>query len=99
MVFNGSDLVNNPFNTTFKPFTDLLGNAFWLFPVSFIAVALYVKTRNPTLVSAFMLASGVMLASGNIFMGTPEMVIVYIIFAGLGLVGILLNVFFLKGYQ
>jgi len=96
MAINGSDLVNNPWNTTFSAYTELLGNAFWLFPLSFIAIALYIKTRNPTLVSSYMLASGILLASGQMFMGNPEMVLVYIIFAVLGLVGILLDVFFLK---
>ena len=98
MPINGSDIINNPFNTTFKAYTDLLGSTFWLIPVSFIAVALYVKTRNPVIVSAYILASGILLASGNIFMGTPEMVIVYIIFAVLGLVGLLLSIFFMKNY-
>ena len=98
MPVNGSELVNNPWNTTFSPYMDLLGSSFWIFPLSFIAIALYIKTRNPTLVSSYMLASGVLLASGQIFMGNPEMVLAYIIFAVLGLVGILLDVFFLKNY-
>ena len=98
MPVNGSELVNNPWNTTFSPYMDLLGSSFWIFPLSFIAIALYIKTRNPTLVSSYMLASGVLLASGQIFMGNPEMVLSYIIFAVLGLVGILLDVFFLKNY-
>jgi len=98
MPLNGSDIINNPWNTTFGAYTDLLGNAFWLFPVSFIAIALYIKTRNPVMVSAYMIASGVLLASGQIFMGNPEMVLVYILFSVFGLVGLLLNIFFLKNY-
>jgi len=99
MPINGSDLISNPWNTTFAAYTDVLGSAFWLIPVSFIAVALYIKTKNTVTVSAYILASGILLASGNIFMGTPEMVLVYIIFAVLGLVGILLNIFFMKNYN
>jgi len=98
MVWNASDIVTNPWNTTFSPYTDLIGNAFWLFPVSFIGIALYIKTRNPVLVSGYMLASGVFLASGNIFLGTPEMVLVYVLFAVIGLIGVILNIFFLKNY-
>jgi len=96
MPWNASDLINNPWNTTFSPYTGLIGNAFWLFPVSFIGIALYIKTRNPVLVSAYMLASGVLLASGNIFLGTPEMVLVYILFAVIGLIGVFLSIFFMK---
>jgi len=98
MPWNSSDLISNPWNTTFSSYTDLLGNLFWLFPLSFIAIALYVKTRNPVAVSAFMLASGLLLSSGQIFLGHPEMVLVYVIFAVIGLIGLILNIFFLKNY-
>jgi len=96
MAINGSDLIDNPWNTTFSTFTDQLGSMFWLIPVSFIAVALYIKTRNPVLVSSYMIASGLLLASGNMFVGAPEMMFVYIIFSVLGLVGLILGVFFIK---
>jgi len=96
MAINGSDLINNPFNTTFEPFTDLFGSAFWLIPLSFITVALFVKTRNPVGVSGFMIASGLILGSGNIFMGNPQMSLAYWIFAALGMVGIILSIFFHK---
>ena len=99
MVWNASDIISNPWNTTWSPYTGLLGNAFWLIPVSFIAVALYIKTRNPVTVSAYMLGSGVLLASGNIFLGTPEMATVYWVFAVLGLVGMILGIFYLKHEQ
>ena len=96
MAINGSDLIDNPWNTTFSTFTDQLGSAFWLIPVSFIAAALYIRTRNTVLVSAYMIASGLLLAGGNIFMGAPEMMYVYIIFTVLGLVGLILGIFFIK---
>ena len=96
MAINGSELIDNPWDTIFSTFTDQLGNSFWLVPVSFIAVALYIKTRNPVLVSAYMIASGLLLASGNIFLGSPEMMYVYIIFSVLGLVGLILGIFFIK---
>jgi len=93
---NGSDLINQPWNTTFGPFTDLFGSAFWLIPLSFITVALFVKTRNPTAVSGFMIASGIILGSGNMFVSNPEMAFVYWIFAALGIVGLILGIFFHK---
>jgi len=96
MALNGTDLINHPWNTTFKAYTDLLGSAFWLIPVSFIAVALFIKTRNPVLVSAYMLGSGLLLSSGNIFLGHPEMAFVYMVFTALGLVGLIVSIFFMK---
>ena len=96
MPINGSDIINHPWNTTFKTFTDLLGASFWLIPLSFITVALFVKTRNPVAVSGFMIASGLILGSGNIFVSNPQMAYVYWIFAALGVVGIILGIFFHK---
>lgn len=96
MPFNGSEFIDSPFNTTFAPFTDLFGTGFWLIPLSFITTALYVKTRNPVGVSAFMIASGLILSSGNMFMNHPEMSYIYMIFAGLGMVGVILSIFFIK---
>ena len=95
-ALNGTDWINHPWNTTFKVFTDLLGMGFYLVPLSFIAVALYVKTRNPVVVSAFIWASGILLASGGIFAGYPEMALVYGVFTALGVVGVILSVFFMK---
>jgi len=95
-AINGTDFIDNPWNTTFKVFTDLLGAGFYLVPLSFIAVALYVKTRNPTTVSAFIWASGILMASGSIFMDYPEMAIAYSIFTAFGIVGVILSVFFMK---
>jgi len=96
MPINGSDLINHPWNTTFSTFTDIFGNAFWLIPLSFITVALFVKTRNPTAVSVFMIASGLILGSGNMFASNPEMAFVYMIFAALGMVGLILGIFFMR---
>ena len=94
LVINGSDFINNPWNITVKAFTDLFGSGFYLIPISFIAVALYLKTRNPVTVSAFLLGSGILLSSGSIFMDYPEMGFVYTIFTILGLVGLILSIYF-----
>jgi len=96
MPINGSELIDNPMTTIFSPFTDLLGTSFWLIPLTFIAIALYVKTREVVIVSAFMLASGVMLSSGSIFAGYPEMALVYMLFSGLGIVGLIAGIFFMR---
>ena len=94
MAVNGTDFISSPWNTIVDAFTDLLGNGFYVVPLSFIAVALYVKTRNATLVSCFILASGLLLASGNMFLDHPEMEVVYILFTVCGIVGTVLSLYF-----
>jgi hypothetical protein len=96
MAINGSDFIDHPWNTTFKAFTDLLGMGFYIVPVSFISLALYVKTRNPVLVSAFMWGSGLMLTSGAIFAEYPEMALVYGIFTAIGVAGVFISLFFMR---
>lgn len=97
MPFNGSDIITDPWNTTFSPFTDLFarvvgeGHLFYLVPLIFITIALYVKTRDPVMVSMFMLASGILLAGGNIFIGAIEMSGIFVIFAAIGIAGLFIS--------
>jgi len=96
MPLNGTDLINHPFNTTFKAYTDLLGSGFWLIPISFIAVALYVKTRNPVMVGVFLVGSGLLLSGGNLFASNPQMALVFTIFTVLSFVGLIASIYFIK---
>lgn len=96
MAVNGSELIDNPWTTIFSPFTDLFGPSFYLIPLTFIVIALYIKTRDVVVVSAFMIASGMLLGSGLIFANYPEMAYVYWLFAGLGLIGLIVGIFFPK---
>lgn len=96
MPVNGSTLINNPWTTIFSPFTDLLGTGFYILPITFIALALYVKTRNPVLVSSFVIASGLLLSGGSIFADYPEIVPVYAILVALGFVGLIMGLFFMR---
>lgn len=96
MPINGSELVSDPWGTIFSPFTDLLGTGFWLIPLTFIAVALYIKSRDVVVTSLFLLGSSLILSGGNIFAGYPEMAFVYLIFSALGIVGVVLGVFFMR---
>jgi len=96
MPINGSELIDSPMDTIFSPFVDLLGTSFWLIPLTFITIALYVKTRDTVIVSMFMIASGVLLSSGSIFAGYPEMALAYLLFSGLGIVGLIAGIFFMR---
>jgi len=96
MPFNGSEIIDNPFSTIFSPFTDLFGTGFWLIPLTFMAVALYIKTKNIISVFAFLLAASALLASGSIFAGYPEMAYVYIIIGLLAIVSMVLGILFIR---
>lgn len=101
MAFNGSDLIDAPWNTTFSPWTDLFeefltgaGSMFYLFPLAVITTALFVKTRDAVMVCMFMMASGALAASGSIFIGAIEMSMVFTVFAALGLAGLFISLLF-----
>jgi len=96
MSVNGSELIDNPWETIFSPFTDFFGMGFWLLPLSFIAIALYVKTRDTTIVSVWLMASSLLLSSGSIFTGQPEMAFVFSIFTVLGIIGVVVSIYFMK---
>ena len=98
-MVNGSELIDDPFNTVFSPFTDLLGPGFFLIVLILISVALYVKTRELATVSAFMLGSGVLLGGGSIFMGYGELAFVMALFSLFGVVGLVVSTFFTKQYS
>ena len=101
MAFNASEIVTEPFNTTFSPFTDLFEGmlpgtaaAFFLLPLSIITIALFVKTRDPVMVSMFMMASGALASAGSIFVGAIGMVPVFVIFSALGVTALFVSLFF-----
>jgi len=96
MPFNGTDLINDPMDTVASPFTDLLGSAFWLLPVGFIAVALYIKTRNFTASSIWILGACAMLGTSNLFVDNPEMSFLYYVLAIIGFTGTVASIYFMK---
>ena len=95
-AINGSDLLNDPIATIFKPFTDLLGTPFYLIPISFLCVAIYLKTKDIVTVSAVMILSGSMLTAGGLWVGYMDAAIVYIIFTGLGITGLIMGILFMR---
>ena len=96
MALNGTDLITNPWDTVLSPFINLLGTGFYLIPITFIALALYIKTHDTMLASAWLLASGVLLVSGGIFTGYLEMSVIYTIVVAFGVTGIVINIFFMR---
>jgi len=100
MVFNGTELVDNPWNTTFSPFTDLFsriagaGFLFWLIPISFIGVALWVKTRELGMVSMYLIGTGAFFTSAGIFIGAMDMAMVFTVVAAIGIGGLFISIFY-----
>ena len=96
MALNGSDFIESPWNITWGSYTDLFGNMFWLIPLSSIALALYVKTRNPSMVMGFLVVGSLLLSSGHMFLNAPEMATIYLIFSALSLTGLIMSIYFSK---
>jgi len=96
MPFNSSGISTNPFDTIISPFTDLLGIGFFIIPLAIIATALYVKTKSPIAVSAFLMASGTLFTSAGMFASYPEMVAVFMIVTLMGVVGMFLSIYFMR---
>ena len=95
MGVNGSELIDNPWDTIWSPFTDIFGGGFWLIFIGMIAVALFVKTRDATVVSIWLLGSCLLVGTG-IFSSYPEMGMIYYIFAILGMIGAIAGIYFMK---
>ena len=96
MPLNSSDLLTDPIDTIMSTFTDILSSAFWLIPIGFIAVALYIKTKEVTAVSIWLLGSCLLVGSANLFGEYPQMAFVYYIFAVIGLVGTILSIWLMN---
>ena len=94
MALNASEFIDSPWNTTWGTYIDLFGNLFWLIPLSGIALALYVKTRNPSMVMGFLVAGSLLLSSGHMFLGAPEMATIYLVFSALAMTGLVMNIYF-----
>jgi hypothetical protein len=94
LIINGSDLVTKPWNTTFSPYIALFGQGWLIIPVSFISAALFMKTRDPVVLSMFMILSGALLSISTLFAGFPEASLIYGLFAALGIGVMFYNVFY-----
>ncbi len=91
---NGTNFSHNLWNTTFSTFSNLLGAWWLLVPISFVGIALFMKTREPVMVSMYLLTTGALLTTGGIFVGMMDMVPVFIIMTAAGLAGVLISLLF-----
>jgi len=92
MSFNGSDLISNPWDSFFSVFGDILGVSWYLIPISFIAIAIYIKTRTVAAAGMWLMASCLMIGSA-IFVEHPEMSFVYYLFTVISFVGVVVSVY------
>ena len=103
MAVNGSNFIDNPWNTTFSPYTDLFANVvgngqvFWLFPLIILTFGIFVKTRNPVVTSLFMITSGGILGTGSLFYGAGQLSALFYIFAGIGIAALFIGLAFQRG--
>ena len=101
MPLNMSEFMDNPFDTVYSPFTDFfqtyigVGNAFWLFLLVIFTVGIYIKTEgNAIMASMFMMATGAILGSANVFANQPDMSFAFYIFSALGVAGLFISVIY-----
>ena len=88
---NGTEFVNSPIDTILSPFIDMFGTGFYLIPILVLAGALYMKTRDPAMVSLWILGCGSILSTVSLFTGYIELNYIFIILTALGFVGLVLS--------
>ena len=102
MALNGSELIDNPFNVSYSPFTDLfedmmgnnMGIVFWFIPMIALTLGVYIKTKDPVMTSAFMIVTGSLLsASSAIFLSETHMYVVFVIFTAIGITSMFITLF------
>ena len=89
---NGTELLENPIDTIFSPFTSLIGDAFWLITISVIAAALYVRTKSITVVGAWLLGAGMFMSAANLFSEYPSIIDFYLLIVVIGIGSLILGI-------
>jgi hypothetical protein len=96
-ALNGTNFTHHMWNTTWSPYVDLFGSGFFLIPVSFIGAALFMKTRDPAIISIYMITTGILLSAGGLFTGFTGGIGMYIIFTSIGLGSLIYSVILGRG--
>ena len=95
MGINGSELINNPWDTIWSPFTNIFGASFWLIPIGIIAAALFMKTREVTVSSVWLIVSCLLIGS-SVYTEYPEIGFIYYVFTVIGVIGTIVSLYFMK---
>lgn len=94
MVFNATDLITQPFNTTFSPYTHFFGMTFFIIPVAFIGAALFMKTRDVSLTAIYFIMLSAMLMVGASYVNALGASLTFALVAIFGVAALLYNVFY-----
>jgi hypothetical protein len=100
MALNGSELIDQPWNTTLGPFNNLFNHitgvpeTLWLFIVIVLTFGVFIASeKNPLYTSMFMICSGSILAGGGLFTGVPIMAAIFTVFTGLGIASMFVSIY------
>ena len=93
MAVDVTAFMADPWGMTFSCFVDLLGTPFYLIPLSVIAGALYIKTKDVAIVSMYLISSSALLLSAGMFTGLTDMVNLYVVIIAIGLGGLVVELF------
>lgn len=93
-ALNGSDLINQPWNTTFFPYIRLLGQGWIIIPFAFIGGALFMKTKDTALLALYLLCIGAFIGTASIWAGFMGAALLFFIMAALGIAVLMYNVFY-----
>jgi hypothetical protein len=93
-AINGSDIINQPYNTTFASYIRVLGQGWIIVPFAFIGAALFAKTRDTAIVSIYLVAIGAFIGAGSAWAGYTGAALLFFIMAALGIAALMYNVFY-----
>lgn len=93
-AINGSDIINQPWNTTFMPFIRILGQGWVLVPLAAIGAALFVKTRDTAIISVYLIIIGALVGSASLWGGFTETALLFFVMAAVGIAVLMYNVFY-----
>lgn len=93
MVFNVTDIITQPFNTTFSPYTHIFGTFFFAIPIAFIGAALFLKTRDIAFTSIYFMISSAFLMVGSAAFGQSQAAFFFFIIMMIGIAVLVYGVY------